>query len=754
MASKHMQKPQSIYVVKGMHCASCASIIEKKVKAMPGVRGVSVNFATEKAMLDLDQDAASLAAVNDAIAPLGYAIVAPQAEIESRAHHVHDEASDLAHRTAFALPVALFVFFVMMWDIAAQLFASVPNVPLPMDMMNVVGFIFASIILFWVGYSFVAAIPRFIAYRVANMDTLVGIGTMTAYLYSATITLLPGVRVALNLPEYTYFDVVIVVIGFVMFGKHLESRSKKRTGEAIEKLIGLQAKTALVERDGEPIEVSLAEVQVGDVLIVKPGATVPVDGRVIDGSTTIDESMISGESVPVDKQEGDTVIGGTLNKQGSIRYVATQVGEDTMLAQIIRMVEEAQGSRAPIQGLADRVSAVFVPVVLAIAVVTFVTWLVVGVPLLGVSVALSYGLLAFVGVLVIACPCALGLATPTAIIVGVGKGAEHGVLVKDAEALELLARVDTIVMDKTGTLTKGELAVTEVVATSGAYTADAIMRYAGSVESRSEHPLGAAITHAARVRAADALPEVTQFIAREGVGVEGYVDGVHVIVQKPDRAVSHAQIEKLEEAGNTVVRVVLNGEEAGYIALADTLKDASPDAVRALRAHGIDVVLLTGDNERTARHVGTLAGIDTVIAGVLPQEKAEHVRALKVAGRTVAMVGDGVNDAPALAEAHVGIAMATGTDVAIESASITLLHGDIARVVSAVAISRATMRTVKQNLFFAFIYNVIGIPVAAGVLYPLWGIFLSPIFAGLAMAGSSVSVVGNALRLKALRIRL
>jgi Cu2+-exporting ATPase/Cu+-exporting ATPase len=760
----------NIYRIEGMHCASCATIIDKQLKKLGGVRSAQINFATEKAVIDFDPLTVSISRMNEEIEKLGYSIIEPEPATREiapasgmvQSEHLGLTASKTAKeqelraykaKTEFVMPIALFIFVVMLWDIAARTrtFEFVPNLPIPEGLFNVISMMLATVVMFWIGKPFIEGVVRFIRFRVANMDTLIGIGTLSAYLYSTIITLVPPVRELLQLPEYTYFDVVIVVIGFVTFGKYLETRSKQKTGEAIEKLLGLQAKTALVIRDGKEVEVSLAEVVVGDTIVVKPGGKIPVDGKITHGSTSIDESMISGEPIPVDKKVGDRVIGATLNKQGNIQYEATKVGGDTLLAQIVRMVEEAQGSKAPIQALVDKISGVFVPVVLVIAALTLAAWLIVGIPVLGSSLAVSYGILSFVGILVIACPCALGLATPTAIIVGVGKGATHGILVKDAESLEMLSKVNVIVMDKTGTITKGTPEVTDVVVIDPTFSEADIARYAGSVERLSEHPLAQAVVQYAE-KEGGVLPRAESFVAHEGAGVVATVGGVLVSVMKPMSDTKDNRLNTLEEEGKTVVVVSVSNKVAGYIALADTLKGEATEAVAKLHNMGIKVIMLTGDNARAARHIAAQAHIDTVIAEVLPGEKATKIRELQESGFIVAMAGDGINDAPALVQANVGIAMATGTDIAIESAGITLLHGDITKIASAVRLGKATMRTVRQNLFWAFIYNVVGIPVAAGALYPLWGIVLNPVFAGLAMAGSSVSVIGNALRLKATRL--
>ncbi|QQR78638.1 MAG: cadmium-translocating P-type ATPase [Candidatus Moraniibacteriota bacterium] len=755
---------KTILSVSGMHCASCAAIITKSLQKIEGIAEVQVNYATETASISYEQPSPPVEAMNEAVTKYGYSLSRREAiqSVTSTAEHGehvpsvgggHDHSLNVAElagqraKTEFVFPLALTVFIIMMWDIAAKSFATVPNLPLPMEIFNVVSLVLATIVMFWIGQPFIAGVIRFIRYRVANMDTLVGIGTLSAYLYSAIVTLLPVVRERFQLPDYTYFDVVIVVIGFVTLGKYLEARSKEKTGEAIKKLLNLQAKTALVLRDGKEKEIPVNEVVVGDTVIVKPGSKIPVDGKIIEGKTSVDESMITGESMPTDKIVGDMVIGATINKQGNIQLTATKIGTDTMLSQIIHMVEEAQGSKAPIQATADRISGIFVPVVLGIALAALLAWIVIGSFFIGQTLAISYGLLSFVGVLVIACPCALGLATPTAIIVGVGKGAQYGILVKDAESLELLSQVDTVVFDKTGTITKGEPSVTDIVVLDSHYTEQQIVVFAGSVEKKSEHPLSAAIVARVKEMGLDFAP-TENFQALEGVGVQAHVLDAQVSIHKPEKNNQDSGLRTLQSEGKTVVVVEVDGKDVAFIALADTLKEEAVTAVALLRKKGIRTIMLSGDNQIVANQIAKEAGIDTVIAEVLPNEKAGKIRELQVSGNVVAMVGDGINDAPALVQANVGIAMATGTDIAIESAGVTVLHGDLHRVVQAIELSRATIRTVKQNLFWAFVYNVIGIPVAAGLLYPLWGIILNPVFAGLAMAFSSVSVVGNSLRLK------
>lgn len=754
---------QIITTVEGMHCASCAAIIQKKVGALPGVSQISVQYANEKATISYDDTAVSVGDMNDVIAPLGYTIHDNSVSTDHMSRDMHadhgrvvvddrkkeEELAVLSGKVAGSLPIALFVFAVMMWDVASRLFSSIPVPPFPMEAFNAISFLLASAVMLLAGIPFLTAVVKAVQYRVANMDTLIGIGTGTAYVYSMVVTLFPSLITRFNLPPYTYFDVVIVVIAFITLGKFLETRSKHKTGEAIAALLSLQAKTALVIREGVEVEVPLSEVVVGDVVAVKPGAKVPVDGVIVSGATTIDESMITGEAVPVDKKVGDVVIGGTLNKQGYVTFTASKVGSETMLSQIIHLVEEAQGSRAPIQALADNISAVFVPTVLLIAAAALTLWLAIGIPAIGFTSALSYGLLSFVSVLVIACPCALGLATPTAVIVGVGKGALHGILVKDAEQLERLAAVDTVVFDKTGTLTNGTPVVSDVVPV-GTVTVQSLLRHAGSVEKQSEHPLARAVVDCAKEETK--LVSVEKFKAFEGVGVEGVVEGVSVRVRKPTHDDRFPALLDLKEQGKTVAVVAYDGVVAGFIAFSDSLKDGAVQTVSALRSKGISVVLLSGDHEKAVNYVAQQLSITEVRSEVLPQDKSAVVKELQQAGRKVAMVGDGINDAPALVAADVGIAMATGTDVAIESAGITILAGDIRRVSQAIVLARSTVRTIRQNLFWAFAYNVIGIPIAAGLLYPFLGIILNPIIAGLAMALSSVSVVGNSLRLKTKRL--
>ncbi len=749
------------YSVKGMHCASCASIIQKKLSKIEGIKEVNVNLATETAKLQFEGNGLPPEALNEIINKYGYSLeleeppAAFSAAVSDSTKKREEKESELHNqlrKVQLALPVALVVFLLMMWDIGSMFLHAIPHLPISMELLNILFMLLSTWMVFHTGKPFLHGIVMFVRSGAASMDTLIGIGTVTAYLYSAIITLIPAVKSFLHAPDSTYFDVTIVVIGFVLLGKYLEARSKMKTGEAIEKLINLQAKSALVLRGGIEIDIPVEQVRRGEIVIVKPGEKLPVDGIINEGYSTLDESMVTGESVPVDKKSGDSVVGGTINKQGSFTFTASHVGADTLLARIIRMVEDAQGSKAPIQNIADKIAGVFVPVVLVLAALTFIIWLTVGSSLLGFSVALSYGIMGMVGILVIACPCALGLATPTAIIVGIGKGAEYGILIRNAESLEKLSSIDTVVFDKTGTITTGNPQVSDTISLDKERSITSLLQMAATIENRSEHPLAQAIVEAAKNQQLP-LGVITDFRALEGIGVSARIGNTPVMIRKPlESEKTMPELKKLQEEGKTVVLIEEDGTCRGLIALSDTVKEQAREAVAALHRKGLKVIMLTGDNLLAANYMARQVGIDEVMAEVLPQEKAEKIKELQREGRKVVMAGDGINDAPALAQADVGIAMATGTDVAIESAGITLLKGDINKVAQAITLSRATMRVIHQNLFWAFIYNIIGIPLAAGALFPLWGIFLNPVFSGLAMAGSSVSVVSNSLRLKGRRL--
>lgn len=780
--------------VQGMHCASCAGTIKKTLEKIDGVDVCEVNVGTEKAKISFDSTKTSLHDMNEKIKPLGYTLLqTKETQVLQKMTHTnaddssnnismnhdihagHDmmtpissdagskerkmqELSKLRNQLTLAIPFMVVSVLVMTWDMAAPFLGEWAMMPeIISTFFHHILPIFATYMLFVIGLPYLQGVVRFAKTGVANMDALVGIGTFVAFSYSFVLSAFENVLKPFIDTGHTYYDVTIVVIGFITLGKFLEARSKLRTGEAIEKLLGLQAKSALVLRDGIQVEIPIEEVIVGDVLIVKPGQKIAVDGEIIRGSTAIDESMITGEPLPVDKNLGDMVIGATINKQGSIQVRATKIGADTVLSQIITMVEEAQSSKAPIEKLVDQISAVFVPTVLVAAVIVFFLWIGIGSLFLPFSQALSLGIVSLVGMLVIACPCAMGLATPTAVIVGVGKAAQNGILIKNAESLEKLATVNYIVMDKTGTITKGEPTVTDIISVSDNSEKN-ILQLIASLESHSEHPLAQAVVK----KAEDAkikLIAVSHFMALEGKGLRGTIDGIEYFAGNEKLvgdftvdSVDANQIMEFAKAGKTPVIFMNKKEILAYIAIADVLKPEAKSTVEKLHKQGYKIALLTGDNKVTAQYIADQAGIDQVIAQVLPADKAREITKLQNQGFRVAMVGDGINDAPALATADVGIAMGTGTDVAIESAGITLLGGQISKLPKAMQVARATMRTIKQNLFWAFFYNIVGIPIAAGILYPFFGILLNPGIAGAAMAFSSVSVVLNALRLKRVKL--
>lgn len=749
-----------------MHCASCSAIIEKTLAKIEGVHTAEVNYGTEKAKITFDRAKTDPQALSKRIEPLGYSLEVPltaeEMGMSASEHAAHlglnqskaEKLAEIAHMRAkvlSALPLAAMSVFVMAWDILAPFGLAPEMAPVWKELFHHLLPLMATYILFVVGTPYLLGFYRFLRYGKANMDTLIGIGTSTAYLYSFVITAFEeSLRPFVNV-DATYYDVTIIVITFIALGKYLEARAKVRTGDAIEKLLNLQAKTALVIRDGKETEVPVGQVAHGEHVVVKPAGKIPVDGVLVEGSSYVDESMVSGEPMPVRKVAGDTVVAGTLNTSGSFTFTATKVGSETMLAHIVKMVEEAQGSRAPIQALADKISSVFVPIVLVFAFIALGVWLIVGSQYLGFSAALSLGLVSFVSILVIACPCALGLATPTAIIVGVGKGAKEGILVKDAATLEKLHTVDVIVVDKTGTLTRGKPELVSITNISDKSDSELVAILA-SLENKSEHPIAHAIVSYAKEKNISLVP-VQEFKAIKGKGISGNISGVEYHAGSAKLAkelgAEFASLEKEAAEGKTPVILAAGGSALAVMMVADAVKPEAVKAVADLHALGIQVVMLTGDDANTAQFIAEQVGIDEVVAEVLPENKLNKIRELQGEGKIVAMAGDGVNDAPALAQADIGIAMATGTDVAIESAGITLLHGDISKLVKAVRLSKFTMRGIKQNLFWAFFYNVVGIPLAGGVFYPFFGWLLSPVFAGAAMAFSSISVVGNSLRLKA-----
>lgn len=734
-----------------MTCASCANIVNCAISKTTGVIHSTVNLATEKATIEYDDSSVALTDINANVQKMGYSLDVTSTPMDPGMpmdHMHHDDHLDILNKQIkFLFPAALVVFVYMLYGLAA-LYLRLPPLPLSMNTFNLLVFALSTLVLFGFGQEFLTSIPRFVKTRVANMDTLIGIGSSVAYLYSAVILLFPQVAINLHLSETTYFDVVVIVIGFIKFGKFLEANSKQKTGEAIKKLLELSAKTALVQRDGQEIEINISDVQVGDIVIVKPGAKIPVDGRIVEGFTSIDESAITGEALPVDRTVGDLVTSGTLNKQGYIQFRAEKVGSDTLLSQIITMVESAQGSKAPIEAMADKISAIFVPAVLILSLASFAIWLGFG----NLSLAIS----AFVGILVIACPCALGLATPTAIIVGVGKGAQNGILVKDASVLEKLHSVDTVVFDKTGTITTGKPQVASVITTGDLSESEALSILA-SLEKHSDHPLAQAVIKYAQIQKIK-THTIQHFQETPGKGISGkiknitYYAGNLTLLKEHKEDFDADKIKEFTTQGMTPIFLFTDRKLQSITLISDSLKEESITAIANLHKLGLKTIMLTGDDANTASFIGKLAGIDRIYAQVLPTEKAKIIQDLQKDGARVAMVGDGINDAPALAEAEVGIAMSTGTDIAIESAGITLLHGDLSKVAKAIKLSQATMRTIRQNLFWAFFYNIISIPVAAGLLYPLFGIILNPAIAGAAMAFSSVSVVTNSLRLKTLKL--
>jgi len=745
---------QETLPILGMTCASCVSRVEKALRTPPGVLRAEVNLATEKATVTYLPGQATRQDLVDAVRGAGYDVVEPAPGAGEAAVAAAADAEEAARAAAYhtlklkvAVGFALSIF-IFLGTMQPHWFPF-----LPAWMHN--GYLLwglASIVQFWVGRQFYTTAWAALKHGTTTMNTLVAMGSSAAYLYSVLGLLFPAFFEHQGLGEPMYFDSSAFIITLILTGRLLEARAKGQTGAAIKALIGLQPRTARVVRDGVETDVPVAEVLVGDRLVVRPGEKVPVDGVVEEGSSPVDESMLTGEPIPVGKHPGDEVIGATLNTTGSFTLRATKVGSETALAQIVRLVQQAQGTKPPIARLADVIAAWFVPAVIAIATVTLVVWLV-----WGPQPALNYALLNFVAVLVIACPCALGLATPTAIMVGTGKGAENGVLIRDGAALETAHKLDVVVLDKTGTLTEGKPRVTDVVPFDDAGGAappldeDGLLRLVAGAERGSEHPLAAAILAEADARGV-ATPRATAFEAIAGHGIRAVVDG-HTVVAGNERLAGDAgeRAALLAGQGKTVVSVLVDDVPAGAIAVADTLKPSSAAAVGRLRQLGLDVVMLTGDQEATARAIAAEAGIDHVIAGVLPQQKAAEVAALQRDGSRVAMVGDGINDAPALAQADVGMAIGTGTDVAMEASDVTLVSGDLGGVTTAVQLSRATIRTVKQNLFWAFAYNVALIPLAAGAFYPAFGILLSPIWAAAAMGLSSVTVVSNSLRLRRFR---
>jgi Cu+-exporting ATPase len=736
---------RQVLPVRGMHCAACVGKVERALTRVAGVEQASVNLATEQATVSFDPERTSLDALQGAVAAAGYELVQPRSEAETAGAPDTEQAAREAEQRRAKLKLivgAVLSVPVLLGGMSHLL----PWVPAALQNPWVL-LVLTTPVQFWVGSEFHRGFLHDLRYRSASMSTLVSVGTNAAYFFSVTVTLWPHV-----FPMHgamLYFDVSAVVITLVVLGRWLEARARGRTSEAIRRLVSLAPRTARVVRDGAEADVPTAEVRVGDFVRIRPGERVPVDGVVMEGASTLDESMLTGESLPVEKAPESKVFAGTVNRTGSFVFRAARVGSETALARIVQLVAEAQGSRAPIQRLADRVAAIFVPIVLGIAALTFLAWWA-----LGPEPATLFALTNAVAVLVIACPCAMGLATPTAVMVATGRGAELGVLVRSAAALELLAGVDVVVFDKTGTLTVGKLAVTDVSA-APAMSEDEVLALAAAAEQGSEHPLGEAIVARAKARGL-AMPPISEFTTVPGQGIDAMAPDGRVLLgnrtlmaaRGVDVSALAPRAQTLATEGKTTVYLALAGSAVGVLAAADVLKPEAPAAVTALKRRGLEILMLTGDTRLTAEAIAHQAGVDRVLAEISPEDKAREIVKLQEGGRRVAMVGDGINDAPALAQAEVGIAMGSGTDVAIEAADVTLVRGDLRGVVAAVDLSRRTISVIKQNLVWAFGYNVVLIPVAAGVLYPLWGALLSPILAGAAMAFSSVSVVTNSLRLK------
>lgn len=745
----------NIFRVKGIHCASCASIVERTLTKIDGVTEISVNAGTETANLKFDTTKTTLNTLNQKLATLGYELESIDNSNGTENKAKNEKVNELARlrgKLIVSLPIAIFTILLMGYEILAT-YKIVPSMSEVVEnFIHHLLPIFATLIFTTLGRPYLLSVYRFFRYGKANMDTLIGLGTSVAFIYSFVVSAFETVLAPYLDIQYNFYDAVIIVITFITLGKYLEAKSKMKTGDAIEKLLGMQAKSALVVRAGAELEIPINQVVTGDIIIVKPGQQIPVDGIVVEGSSYVDEAMITGEPIPVEKTIDSPVVAGTINTSGTFNFKATKVGAETLLSHIIKMVENAQSTKAPIQALADKISAVFVPVVLVIALLTFAIWLYFGVPVFGFGKALSYALTSFVGILVIACPCALGLATPTAIIVGVGKGAREGILVKDATTLETLHKANIVVVDKTGTITIGKPELTKIENLSQ-QTDEEIISILATLESKSEHPIAHAIVNYAQQKNIS-TQSISDFYNIKGKGLTGSINhakyhaGNTKILDDLSISYEHEHINTETKQGKTPIFLTCENRLLAIIYVADKIKPEAVETVAALHKLNKKVIMLTGDNKNTGDYIAQLVGIDEVIAEVLPTDKLGVIKELQAAGNIVVMAGDGVNDAPALAQADVGVAMSTGTDVAIESAGITLLGGDITKLVKAIKLSELTMLGIKQNLFWAFFYNVIGIPLAGGALFPAFGILLSPVFAGFAMAMSSVSVVSNSLRIK------
>lgn len=727
---------KEIFKISGMHCASCAMTIESAVKKLIGIKSAQVNFGSETLLAEYDENRTSPVEIVKVVSDVGYEAIAAENLLEKDKEEREKELKELRKKVLIGgiLSVIIFLGSFPEW------FPFAPKILTNYFTL----FLLTTPVQFWVGSRFYRGLVVLFKYRTADMNTLISIGTLAAYLYSSAVAFFPDFFAKGGIMPGVYFDTSAIIITLILLGRYFEAIAKGRASEAIKKLMKLGAKTARLIIDGQEKEVEVETVKVGDIILVKPGEKIPVDGEVLEGKSSVDESLVTGESMPVTKEPSSKVIGSTINLSGVLQFRATKVGKETLLAQIIKMVEQAQASKAPIQRLADLVSGYFVPAVIGIAILTFIIWF-----FLGSAPALTFALINFVAVLIIACPCALGLATPLAIMVGTGNAAQKGILIKDAETLEIAHKIKAIILDKTGTLTKGKPELTDVVTFDGSERD--ILRLAASLERYSEHHLAKPLVEKAKADGLEFLP-VENFEAIAGKGVKANLGAIGNRELMKELGISLEHIEKdivkLEGEGKTAMILSAGDKPAGILAVADTLKDEAVGIVKLLKKEGLDVWLITGDNERVARAIGQQVGIDNIMAQVLPQDKAGKVKELQATGKLVAMVGDGINDAPALAQADLGIAMGEGTDIAIESAEITLMRGDLTLIPEIISLSRKTLTIVKQNLFWAFFYNVAFIPVAAGVLYPFFGILLNPIFAAAAMAFSSLSVVLNSLRLK------
>ena len=782
--------------ISGMTCAACQSFIQRTLTGEAGVQDAAVNLMLNNATVTFDTNITSTASLVEKIRGTGYGAEIPaldQSILDEQEKHDEEQLREyrqlrLKAGVSLAAGTVAMILSMPLMSMTSRGGMERMKDPLMSWSMRVLGpalrralpwmyaisgdairwilFALSAFIIVWAGRRFYIKAWSALLHKTADMNTLVALGTGAAFLYSAATTIAPGFFLAHGIAPDTYFEAGILIIGLVLTGNTLESRAKGQTAVALRKLVRMQPKTARVLRDDSAeYDVPLEAIQRGDLILVRPGERIPTDGEVVSGTSSVDESMLTGESLPVEKAASDRVMGGTLNQTGSFQYHATTLGADSTLAQIVRLLREAQGSRAPIQRLADRISAIFVPTVLGIAILTFFAWHFFA-PGLGIMQAFA----AAVTVLVIACPCAMGLAVPTAVMVATGRGATFGLLIKGGEALQKLEKIDTVVLDKTGTITAGRPEVTDlllppessidIIGDDKQSSEDRVLRIAAALERASEHPLAAAVVRYAQQRGLN-LPQPENFESQTGHGVVGIVEGNLTVIgnaalMKNNSISMHAltaAAERLAEEGKTPLWVAINGSLAGIIAVADTVKPTSIQAIRQFHRKGLRVVMLTGDNERTARAIAREVGVDDVIAGVLPAGKVDAIKRLQAEHRIVAMVGDGVNDAPALAQAEVGITMASGSDVAMEAGDVTLMRSELTGVAAAIALSRATMRVIRQNLFWAFIYNVIGIPLAAGVLYPVFGLLLSPVIASAAMALSSFSVVTNSLRLRGLNLR-